>query len=141
LLSIGLPELTVIAQAFKETIALNCYTCYACAIMPDHIHILIRKHKHLAEQMIFNFQESSRLRLRDLGLRSSDHPVWGGPGWKVFLDHPDDIRRTIGYINDNPLPLRMPRQEWDFVKPYDGWALQIAKPRASNPSAASPASI
>jgi REP element-mobilizing transposase RayT len=123
LLSIGSPELTAIGQAFQDTISLQRYTCYACVIMPDHIHILMRKHKHLAEQMIWNLQEASRLRLHDLGLRPTNHPVWGGPGWKVFQDHPDDIRRTIRYIEDNPLPLRMPRQRWDFVKPYDGWPL------------------
>jgi REP element-mobilizing transposase RayT len=123
LLSIGPSELVAIGQAFRESISLHCYTCYACAIMPDHIHILIRKHKHLAEQMIWNLQEASRLRLRDLGLRPTNHPVWGGPGWKVFQDHPDDIRRTIKYIDDNPLPLRMPRQQWEFVTPYDGWPL------------------
>ncbi len=26
------------------------------------------------------------------------HLIWGGPGWKVFLDSPDDIRRTIPYV-------------------------------------------
>ena len=76
--------------------------------------------------MIENVQESVRLRLGSLGLRSSDHPVWGGPGWslqKVFLDHPDDIRRTIRYINNNPLQRRMSKQEWTFVAEYNGWPL------------------
>jgi REP element-mobilizing transposase RayT len=91
--------------------------------MRDHVHLLIRKHRDSAEEMIFNFQEASRLRLRTLGLRASDHPVWGGPGWKVFLDHPDDVRRTIKYIDDNPVKMRLPRQRHDFVKPYDNWPL------------------
>jgi REP element-mobilizing transposase RayT len=91
--------------------------------MPDHVHILIRKHKHQAEDMLENFQETSRLRLRNAGLRSPDHPVWGGPGWKVFLDTPTDIRRTIRYIEANPPQWRLPRQQWSFVKPYDGWPL------------------
>jgi hypothetical protein len=41
-----------IAVAFADTIKEERYTCYACAIMPDHVHILIRKHKDTAEQMI-----------------------------------------------------------------------------------------
>src|SRR6187455_2715826 len=41
-----------IAAAFAEVIARERYTCYACAIMPDHVHILIRKHKHQAEEML-----------------------------------------------------------------------------------------
>jgi REP element-mobilizing transposase RayT len=112
-----------IASAFRDVIASCRYTCYACAIMPDHIHILIRKHKELAEEMIANLQRESHIRLRALGLVDMQHPVWGGPGWKVFLDHPDDIRRVIPYIVQNPLKMHLPEQGWDFVKGYDGWPL------------------
>lgn len=112
-----------IGSAFADTINEHRYTCYAAAIMPDHIHLLIRKHKDVAEQMIQNFQDSSRLRVRTRGSFRDDHPVWGGPGWKVFLDHPDEIRRTIRYINDNPIKARRPGQHWGFVTPYDGWPL------------------
>jgi len=116
-------QVEVLANCFAEVIGEHRYTCYACTIMPDHVHLLIRKHKHLAEEMIANFQIPSRLRLRELGNRSFTHPVWGGPGWKVFLDHPDEIRRTITYIENNPVKLRQPVQRWRFVKPYDGWPL------------------
>jgi hypothetical protein len=34
----------VIAAAFAEVIAEQRSTCYTCAIMPDYVHILIRKH-------------------------------------------------------------------------------------------------
>jgi REP element-mobilizing transposase RayT len=113
-----------IAAAFAEVIAAERYTCWACTIMPDHVHVLIRKHKHQAEEMIARLKDASRQRLRAAGLRADDHPTWGtGPGWKVFLDHPDDVRRTIPYISDNPLPLGLPRQEWPFVVVYDGWPL------------------
>lgn len=112
-----------IANAFAHLIQSERYTCYACAIMSDHVHLLIRKHKHQAEQMIQNFQQASRSLLRTDGSRSVEHPVWGGPGWKVFLDHPDDIRRTIRYIDDNPIKARQPKQHWNFVMPYDGWPL------------------
>ncbi len=68
-----------------------------------------------------NLKNHRRLRLRTFGLRLPDHPVWGG--WKVFLDHPDEIRRTIEYIEKNPIPLKLPIQQWPFVQPYDGWPL------------------
>lgn len=113
-----------IALAFAEVIETQRYTCYSCAIMPDHVHILIRKHKHCAEEMTENLRATSRLRLSAMGHRALDHPTWAaGGGWKVFLDHPDEIRRTILYIERNPLPLGLPRQTWPFVKPYDGWPL------------------
>jgi REP element-mobilizing transposase RayT len=122
-LEFGSPETTAIAESFTEVISTHRYTCYACAIMPDHIHLLIRKHRHLAEEMIGHFQEESRLRLRKERLRSPDHPVWGGPGWKVFLDHPNEIREIIHYIQENPVKYRLPPQHWPFVVKYDGWPL------------------
>jgi REP element-mobilizing transposase RayT len=53
----------LIAAAFADVIKQKQYTCYACAIMPDHIHILIRKHKNLAEEMIEHFKQFSRQKL------------------------------------------------------------------------------
>ena len=79
--------------------------------MPDHVHMLIRKHRDTAEQMIANLQQTSRNALRRHGSYPPDHPVWGGPGWNVFQDNPDDIRRTIHYIEQNeqnPAKMKMP---------------------------------
>ena len=69
------PMIASVAAAFAETIATFKYTCYACAIMPDHVHMVIRKHRDLAEDMILNLQRASHLRLR--GRRPDRH---GPPG-------------------------------------------------------------
>lgn len=123
LLKLSPEETLAVAEGFSIAITEHRYTCYACAIMPDHVHILIRKHKHQAEEMIEHLQTASRLRLSTLGLRTPDHPVWASSGWKGFLDHPDEVRRTIRYIEDNPRKWRLPEQHWPFVKEYDGWPL------------------
>ena len=116
-------EIEIVGESFAAVIARAPYTCWACAILPDHVHILLRKHRDKAERMIANLQEGSRSALREKGFREAEHPVWGGPGWKVFLDHPDDVRRTIRYVEDNPVKMRMARQKWGFVEDYDGWPL------------------
>lgn len=114
----------VVASAFGKIIAQHTYTCYACAIMPDHVHVLIRKHKHSAEEMIENLQHESRAELNESGLFPLDHPIWtAGGGWKVFLDHPDEVERTIPYIEKNPIKMRLPPQRWPFVTVYDRWPL------------------
>jgi hypothetical protein len=41
----------------------------------------------------------------------------------VFLDHPDDVRRVLGYIERNPIKIGLPTQGWPFVIPYDNWPL------------------
>jgi REP element-mobilizing transposase RayT len=112
-----------IASAFAKTIVDERYTCYACAIMPDHMHLLIRKHKHQAEEMIRNLQRTSHLLLRESKRVDWEHPIWGGRGWKVFLDRPEEIRRTIEYIKLNPVKIGQEMQRWEIVKAYDGWHL------------------
>ncbi len=114
----------IVADAFANVIAKEEYTAYACAIMPDHIHLLIRKHKYQAEEMIEHFKYESRTQLIDAGIRPINHPVWsGGGGWMVFLTHPDDVERTIVYINNNPAGVNLPEQRLPFVTPYDRWPL------------------
>jgi REP element-mobilizing transposase RayT len=113
-------EFESVAASFRKVIQHRPYTCYACALMPDHIHMVIRKHKDLAEGMIANFQAASRETLNATE-KWREHPIWGGPGWKVFLDAPDDVGRTIPYVENNPIKLRLPAQKWDFVEPYNNW--------------------
>jgi REP element-mobilizing transposase RayT len=91
--------------------------------MPDHVHLIIRKHRDLAEEMINKIQALSRKRLVEDGLRAADHPTWTRGGWKVFLDHPDDVRRTIRYVEQNPVKIGLPAQHWPMVVQYDNWPL------------------
>ena len=122
-------DIALIGESFATVIADCRYTCYACAIMPDHVHALIRKHRDQAETMIENLQDASCDKLIAAGRRDRDHPVWGGPGWKVFLYTPADFERVIRYINYNPIKAGLPAQHWSFVKPYDGWMPSSYVPR------------
>jgi hypothetical protein len=126
LLEIRDRALDIVAAAFARVIKEQNYTCYACAIMPDHVHIVVRKHRHSAEEMIEKLQNAARWALIESTpcLWPDDHPVWtAGGGWKVFLDHPDEVERTIPYVEKNPIKIGLPPQRWPFVVPYDRWPL------------------
>ena len=115
-------DIAVVGRSFGQIIAAEGYVCYGCAIMPDHVHILIRRHTHRAEEMIELLQEESRQALIESENRSATHPVWTkGSGWKGFLNTARDFERTIKYINANPIEIGWPEQLWDFVQRYDGW--------------------
>ena len=116
-----LRQIEIIADSFAEVVRQHVYTCYACAIVPDHVHLVIRKHKHDAEAIIEHFQSASRLRLSSLGAVPEEHPVWTKNGWKVFLNSPAAVRQRIQYVNNNPVKEGLSRQHWPFVVPYDGW--------------------
>ena len=119
-------EILQLGNEFAEVVRGSGYTCYACAIMPDHVHVLIRKHRDKAERMIERFQDASREVLIARGRRSAEHPVRGNPGWKVYLDTRQEIQRVVKYIDDNPIKARHPAQSWSFVTLYDGWLPGLA---------------
>jgi REP element-mobilizing transposase RayT len=114
-------DIAIIADGFASTIRALRYTCYACAIMPEHVHLLIRKHRDKAEQMIEALQGASRNALVTAGRRFDWHPVWGGPGWKVFQSNRAEMERAGRYVEGNPGERGLPAQRWAFVTPYDGW--------------------
>jgi hypothetical protein len=87
----------------------------------SRFHLLIRRHRDKAERMIENLQGASRDRLIGAGRRAPTHPVWGGPGWKVFLNTRRDFERLVRYIRNNPVEAVRAEQRWEFVKEYDGW--------------------
>ena len=104
LLELTALEIAPVGKSFGDVVRQRNYTCYECAIMPDHIHLLIRKHRDQAEAMIAHFQEASRKAVlaKSQAGRDGEHPVWGGPGWKVFLTTAEDMARVAKYIRDNP---------------------------------------
>ena len=115
-------EIALVGKTIGEAVAERGTICHACAVMPDHAHLLIRRQGDRAEDMIQLFQETTRAALIGAGKRAATHPVWtAGAGWKGFLNTQRDFLREIEYIGRNPLKIGRPEQDWDFVVPYDGW--------------------
>lgn len=112
-----------ISESIDEVIRIRGYTCYACAICSNHVHLVIRTHKDNATTMLANFEENirQRLRFRFPNEISRHHPVISARPFKVFLYTPDDVRGRIEYVEMNPVKERKPRQQWGFVKQYDGF--------------------
>jgi hypothetical protein len=52
LLTFSSDAVAIVSQAMADVMTERRYTCYACAIMPDHVHALIRRHRDKSEDMI-----------------------------------------------------------------------------------------
>lgn len=112
----------VIAEAFSAAITSNRYTCFACAILSNHAHLVIRKHREQAEEMISTFEKESAKWLRRLADVPQNHPVWSSDCFKKFLNTADDVERTSRYVRDNPAQEGLDPQEFPWVKRYrDEW--------------------
>ncbi len=110
-----------IGEAFAEVVAKEGYTVWACAILSNHTHMVIRRHRDDALVMWHRFAEASRLRLREEASLAPEHPVWASRPYKVFLRTPHEVRTRVRYVELNPEKERLPRQQFDFVQAYNNW--------------------
>jgi REP element-mobilizing transposase RayT len=117
-----------IERGFARQVEHSRLTIYACSIMPDHIHLVIKRHR-LDVEMISNLLKGSATRrlieeqihpLADFPTRTGRHPKAFSRGeWKVFLDEAQDIRRAIRYVERNPIREGFAPQRWSCVSTYE----------------------
>lgn len=110
-----------VGDAFSQVVARRRYTVWGCAVLRNHAHLCIRRHRDDALTMWNALANAARDALRGFSEVADNHPVWSNRPYKVFLYTPDEVRGRVRYIKNNPQNERLPAQQWSFVQPYDGW--------------------
>lgn len=110
-----------IGRAFGKIVAEKKYTVWACAILCNHAHLCVRRHRDDAQTIWRAFADSPQKALRCMENIDNSHPIWSNRPYKVFLSTSDDVRRVITYTEGNPPKEKRLTQHWSFVKPYDNW--------------------
>ena len=114
-----------VGQGFGRYVARSGLTVWACAILPDHVHLVLGKPAISVEQVVVQLKGAATRSLLDDGLhpfgntrdRQGRPPKCFARGeWKVFLD-PPDVPRAIRYVEQNPIKEGKPPQGWSFVIP------------------------
>jgi REP-associated tyrosine transposase len=121
------------AWAVARGIAAICpkvnLTIHACAIMPDHVHVVVATHRFDGDEIIACLKRAGTRGmnneglhpLRDFERESGKHPSpWAERGWKVMLFSPAQMRAAIRYVEQNPVRAGFRPQRWTFVVPYLG---------------------
>jgi REP element-mobilizing transposase RayT len=118
-----------IARGFAEYASKSALIVWACSIMPEHVHIVVARHRSMVEQIINHLKGAATHRIIAEGihpLASHAKPgrrppkMWARGQWAVYLDDVPAIRRAIRYVDDNPIKEGKRRQGWRFVAPFDG---------------------
>ena len=96
---------------------------WACAVLPDHVHLVLGRHRLKVEQLVIQLKSAATRRLLAEGLhpfQQADRSAkcFARGQWKVYLDEDQDIRRAIRYVERNPLKEGKPVQRWGFITPY-----------------------
>jgi REP element-mobilizing transposase RayT len=109
-----------VGNAFCQVVADTLLKIHACAIMPDHIHLVFAVHSRTAESLVNQLKSCATKRLTAEGLHplNGQHSPWSRHFWNVFLDSDDDVRRAIHYVEQNPIRDGLKSQHWSFVVPF-----------------------
>lgn len=115
-----------VGRGFANQVATSGYVVRACCILPNHVHLVIRRHRYSIEQVVRALRQAATMRFLEEGL----HPfadqrlesgrlpsVWAQGFWKVFLYTGNDIVRSIRYVEQNPIKAGLKPQRWPFVVP------------------------
>ena len=118
-----------LGKGLQEQCEKSGYSIWACAIMPEHAHLVIARHTYSVEQMSRLLKGSVTRRL----IRDQLHPqaafvepgqphphLWSESLWKVFLNSEESIVSAIRYVEENPVEEGSPKQRWSFVVPFHG---------------------
>ncbi|MEX0642448.1 MAG: hypothetical protein WD468_07095 [Pirellulales bacterium] len=110
-------------DAIAKVVAERKYTVWACAILSNHAHMVIRVHRDDALKMWIAIANATRPSMRGFPGIGPEHPVWSTRPYKVFLRTPDEVSGRIEYVEGNPEKEGLMRQSFDFVQPYNNWPL------------------
>lgn len=114
----------VIGQGFSVAVQKSGYRILACAILPEHVHVVVETHLNKPTMIVGHLKREATMQLIAQGFHPfRQHFVEGRPlprcwaerCWKDFLDTSADVERAIRYVEDNPLKEGKPRQRWAFV--------------------------
>jgi REP element-mobilizing transposase RayT len=118
-----------IACGFANFVKRSGVEIWACAILPEHVHLVIARHTYEVEQIVNLLKGDATRQLKEEDIhphkafkRSNGrvHGCWSRHEWKVFLDSEADIVRAIRYVEGNPEKERKKPQRWNFVKTFSG---------------------
>jgi len=121
-----------VASGFQIACAEAGYSVHACAILPEHVHLVIGAHARNVRTIVGHLKSRATRALKDQGLWPADgRPVWGAHGWNVRLESLRDVVRAVEYVERNPEKEGERRQAWQFVVPFDA---EVARAVAVGPA-------
>jgi REP element-mobilizing transposase RayT len=120
-------QINAVGRGFGRFAEKSGLRILACAILPEHVHLVVARHRYKVEQAVILLKgEASRV-LAEEGVHSmAKFPrrkgrlatCWARGEWKVFLNNAHDVARAVAYVEDNPLKEGRPEQCWEFVQSW-----------------------
>jgi REP element-mobilizing transposase RayT len=116
-----------IGRGFAAFVHKSGLLVWSCSILPEHAHLVVSRHRYDVRQVAGLLKGEATRQLMAEGLhplsekqdrRGRPPSPWAARSWAVYLDSPQDVRRAIAYVEDNPVKEGLPPQKWSFVRPF-----------------------
>ncbi len=101
----------IVGQSFARVVQRLNLTVHACAIMNDHVHILVPRSRYRIEYLVNQLKGAATRKLK-----AAETP-WTRGCWKIFLNDKSAVLIAAEYIRMNPVRAGLVPQRWDFVTP------------------------
>ncbi|MBX9680093.1 MAG: hypothetical protein K2X38_15125 [Gemmataceae bacterium] len=117
-----------IGRAFSDYVAKSKLQVWACAIVPDHVHLVLGPLDMDVEHLVIQMKAAATREMESENIHPFQfqrtktgrvYKCFARGEWKVYLDR-EDIPRAIRYVEGNPEKEGLPRQRWTFVSAYAG---------------------
>ena len=106
------------AKTIGQTFASTPYVIHACAVLQEHVHLVIAHTPHHIRSVIGDLKSAATRALREQGW-FLDHTPWSDHDWNVFLNTPAEVERAIRYVENNPIREGKRSQRWSCVTLFD----------------------
>jgi len=114
----GLQALAI-SHGFAKAAQEAPYIVLACAILPEHVHLVIGRHPRDIRRIVGHFKgRATQALVAEKLWPDPTRPVWAAKSWNVFIDDIEHLQRAIAYVQANPLKEGKKAQHWPFVTPY-----------------------
>ena len=112
-------QMMAISRGFQRAIEESEYLIYACAILPEHVHLVAGRHTRKIERIVGHLKGRATQQLIEENLwPGPDRPVWAERCWKVFIDDKTHLEKAIAYVVNNPVKEGRDFQHWPFIVPW-----------------------
>jgi REP element-mobilizing transposase RayT len=115
-----------IGMGFARCVERTGCVIYACAILPEHTHLVIARHRYRIQQLVNLPKGDATRQLAEDNLHPfANYPEprpspWAVKAWHVYVDSPAHLASAVRYVLNNPLKERKSRQRWSFVTSIPG---------------------
>lgn len=101
----------IIAAGFGAVVKRLRIKIPACAIMNDHVHVLVLRSKYRIEYLVNQLKGAATRALK------LERTPWTRGCWKVFITNIEALQAAANYIQANPVSAGLGAQDWDFITP------------------------